>query len=403
MLALFLALIILISRLSGWVPFGLRPDPAAHAGPVTIAAADPGAAGIDNLLEPIRAKHKIPGMAAAVLRGGNINLGVAGVRRAGSTERITLDDAFHLGSDTKAMTATLIAMLIEDGKLSWSTTIGDIFGDTVMGMDPAWKPVTIEQLLTHRGGAPANLEAGGLWGRLRERKGTPTRQRMELVEDVLSHSPEATPGARYIYSNAGYAIAGAMAETITGRPWEDLMQDRLFKPLGIGSAGFGAPGMTEKADQPWGHTSSGKSIAPGPRADNPPAIGPAGIVHMSIPDWARFIALHLRGDAANPNHEARLLQPDTFTRLHTPASGPGDPYAPGWLVAGRDWAKGNGAAHTGRVLTHAGSNTLWFCVVWIAPERDFAVLVASNQGGDEAARACDDTAWALIQKYLLGP
>ena len=64
----------------------------------------------------------------------------------------------------------------------------------------------------------------------------------------------------------------------------------------------------------------------------------------------------------------------------------------GWVVVDRDWA--GGAA-----LTHAGSNTMWFAVTWVAPQRDFAVLVACNQGGDVAAQACDDAAWALIQRF----
>ena len=61
----------------------------------------------------------------------------------------------------------------------------------------------------------------------------------------------------------------------------------------------------------------------------------------------------------------------------------------GWIVAEQPWA--DGAA-----LTHAGSNTMWYCVAWLAPKKNFAVLVATNQGGDAAAQACDDVAIALI-------
>ena len=67
------------------------------------------------------------------------------------------------------------------------------------------------------------------------------------------------------------------------------------------------------------------------------------------------------------------------------------------MIAKRVWAKGNRPNDSGRVLTHAGSNTMWFCVVWIAPERDFAVLVACNQGGDTASKACDEAAGKLIR------
>ena len=93
------------------------------------------------------------GMAAAVLRGERIIAqGAAGVRKRGTAERITLDDRFHLGSSGKAMTATLVAMLVEEGKLNWTTTLGELFADTLKPMHPAWEKVTLRQVLAHRAG-----------------------------------------------------------------------------------------------------------------------------------------------------------------------------------------------------------------------------------------------------------
>src|SRR5690348_1702311 len=93
------------------------------------------------------------GIAAAVLRGERIIAqGAAGVRKRGSAEHITLDDRFHLGSCTKAMTATLVAMLVEEGKLNWSTTLGELFAGTVKPLHPAWEKVTVRQVLAHRSG-----------------------------------------------------------------------------------------------------------------------------------------------------------------------------------------------------------------------------------------------------------
>src|SRR3954471_10820296 len=93
------------------------------------------------------------GMAAAVLRGERIIAqGAAGVRKRGTAERITLDNQFHLGSCTKAMTATLVAMLVEEGKLNWTTTLGELFA--VKPMHPAWEKVTLQQVLAHRAGLP---------------------------------------------------------------------------------------------------------------------------------------------------------------------------------------------------------------------------------------------------------
>jgi CubicO group peptidase (beta-lactamase class C family) len=341
---------------------------------------------VSAALEPIRQQHGLPALAALAWRGGGIvKAGVVGVRKLGSPERVTLGDRFHIGSDTKAMTATLLAMLVEEGRLSWTSTLADVFPDLADRMHPAYRAVTLEQLLAHRGGTPSELEAGGLWARLWLRQGSPTEQRRTLLEGVVTHPPAVEPGKQYLYSNAGYAIAGAMAEQVTGEAWEDLMCNRLFTPLGMTTVGFGAPGTVGKIDEPWGHAIRGHKllpVEPGVLADNPPAIGPAGTVHVSLPDWAKFAALHLRGAQG----VGGLLKAETFARLQSPAEG--QEYALGWLVVSRPWG--------GRVLTHGGSNTMWYAVVWVAPERDFAVLVATNAGGDEAAKACDDAAAMLI-------
>jgi CubicO group peptidase (beta-lactamase class C family) len=262
-------------------------------------------------------------------------------------------------------------------------------------MDQQWKDVRLEQLLTNSSGAPNGLERDDLWGKLWRRQGTPIEQRRTLVEGVLKHPPEVEPGSRFIYSNAGFAIAGAMAETITGTAWEDLMRERLFTPLAMSSAGFGPPGKRGSLDQPRGHRDNGKPIEPGRDADNPPAIGPAGTVHCTIGDWAKYIALHLQGAQGH----ARLVKAETFTRLHTPMAlkGSRSDYAMGWGTPKRGWARGKGDRDTGRVLTHNGSNTMWFCVTWLAPEKDFAILVACNKGGKEADRGCDAAVQAMLK------
>ncbi|HYE02801.1 MAG TPA: serine hydrolase domain-containing protein [Phycisphaerales bacterium] len=398
LLAVALLVVIKVARA---VAFARRPDPAINlrsltAPPSAAPAPVPGVpADLADLLEPIRAKHKLPALAGAIVTGRELAaLGAVGVRRAGGSEPVTRDDLWHLGSDTKAMTATMLAVLVEQGTLRWDSTVGEVFKD--LPMDDGWRAVTLEQLLRNRGGAPADLDKDGLWGRLWQFKGPPREARLELVRGVLKHPPGQV--GTFVYSNAGYAIAGAMAEQVTGSAWEDLMRERLFAPLGMTSVGFGAPGTPERVDQPRGHR-RGKPVEPGPLGDNPPAIGPAGTVHCSISDWARFVALHLEGPhGRGPGGGAALLKPESFARLHAIDPGPGDPYAMGWLVTERPWAKGEGG--TGRVLTHAGSNTMWYCVAWVAPERDFAVLVATNQGDGRAPRACDEAAGKLFERHL---
>lgn len=342
-------------------------------------------------------KHDIPGMAAVLIEGDAIVAsGVAGVRERGKDAAITLGDKFHLGSCTKAMTATLCAILVQEGTLRWDMTIGEAFPELFKDAKAkdAWKGVTLRQLVNNRGGVPADLNADGLWARLWKFEGEPKDARRMLLEGVLKRDPAVEPGTKFLYANAGFAIAGHMAETKAGEPWETLLQQKVFTPLGITSAGYGAPGSKDVIDQPRGHVMTGGAMQPGRGADNPVAIGPAGIVHMTLADWGKFVALHVRG-ARGELRDNDPLKAEALKVLHEVPEGAETEYAAGWLVAKRPWAGGDG-----RVLTHNGSNTMWFSVVWIAPEKNFAVLAACNQGGDKGAKATDDAVSLLIQQWL---
>jgi CubicO group peptidase (beta-lactamase class C family) len=343
-----------------------------------------------QMLEAIRVKHKFPALAAVVVVDGKIiATNAVGFRKRGGTEAVTVNDRFHIGSVTKSMTAMVAAMLVEQGKISWATTIGESFPELGGELHADYRGVTLEQLLSHRGGAPGDAPKL-LWMKAWNDSGTPSEQRMNFVKGLLARAPEAKPGTKHIYSNQGYAIAGVMLEKVAGKSWEELMKTMLFEPAGMSSAGFGAPATVGKVDHPWGHTKALigglEAVAPGPRADNPAAIGPAGTVHCSLPDLAKYVVIHLVGEEGGSD----LLKRATFKKLHTSA---GDDYALGWVVLERKWAGG-------RVLMHNGSNTMFYIVIWMAPDRDCAVIVATNVGVDGAAAGCDEAASQLIDKFF---
>lgn len=338
-----------------------------------------------RLLETVRQKFDFPGLAVIVIKDGKVcDQAAVGLRKLGDPAPLTTNDVFHIGSCTKSMTSTLAAMLVEERKLRWDTTIGEVFPELRPRMETPYTSVTLTQLLTHRAGVPT-APPSSAWERAWVRQGPPRQQRYEFIEAVLREPPQAPPGTKYIYSNQGYAIAGAMLEKAAGISWEELMTRWLFKPLHMDTAGFGPPGTRGKVDQPWGHHKEGKVIVP-VQEDNPPAIGPAGTVHCSLADLAKYAILHLEGERSG-----RLLKPETFRRLHTPVEG-GD-YAYGWGVYKRSWAGGP-------ALTHMGSNTMWYVVMWLAPAKDFAVIVGTNTAVGDTFKGCDEVAAAMIKKWL---
>lgn len=342
---------------------------------------------LEDVLEPVRRTHSVLALAGAVVRGGElIALGVVGLRQVGGTERVQSNDRFHIGSNTKSMTATLIALVVEQGRLSWEMTIADAFPDMLTSIHPGFQRVTLLHLLSHRAGLPEDSRPDpATWPQIRALTGPLPQQRRTFIELILGRPPATEPGSRFAYSNFGYTIAGAIVEQATRQAWEDSMRQMLFQPLGMASAGFGSPGLA----QPWGHRPNGcQPITPGPDADNPAVLGPAGRVHCSMSDWARYASLHLRGARGE---SGLLLKPETFQQLHR--DGFGQEYALGWGIAQRPWTRGV-------ALAHAGSNTMWFAVIWIAPARNAGLLAATNCGSDEASRASEAAIGAMIGRFL---
>ena len=356
--------------------------------PPEIAYSDP----VSQMLETIREKHDLPALAAAVVVDGKtVMTNAVGFRKDGGSERVTADDKFHLGSVTKSMTATVAAMLVEQGRISWTTTIREAFPEMRGEIHPDYLDVTLEQLLSHRSGAPGSAP-GDLWRKAWEANGTAAEQRLGFIKGILARQPETKPGTRFIYSNQGYTIAGVMLEKASGRTWEDLLRSMLFEPLGMTTAGFGAPASVGKVDQPWGHKKDkfpgSEPVSPGSGADNPLAISPANAVHCSMGDLAKYAAFHMAGERG----KSELLKAESFKKLHT-AVADNDDYALGWRVLKRPWANG-------RALMHNGSNTMFYVVVWMAPEKNCAVIVASNAGAEEAFKGCDEVAGRLIEQYF---
>jgi CubicO group peptidase (beta-lactamase class C family) len=162
----------------------------------------------------------------------------------------------------------------------------------------------------------------------------------------------------------------------------------------MNTCGFGAPASPGKVDQPWAHRLADHelvAVQPGPESDNPPGLGPAGTVHCSLPDWAKFAELHLKGERGE---KTALLSPESMSKLHT--ASPGGNYALGWIAGERPWAGG-------KVLAHDGSNTMFYASVWLAPARNLLFLVATNAGNDSAQKAVDELMAYLGQHYANNP
>ncbi len=209
-------------------------------------------------LAEICRKHDVPAMSAAVVNSkGLVQSQCYGVRKRGTSDNVELSDRFPIGSNTKSMTATLAAVLVDAGKIKWETTIGEVWPKaTDKDLHPKLRKVTLDQLLSHQGGVPGNISdlSDEAWGKHFEEKLSPTLERKAMLKLALYKAP-SQPLGTFVYSNLGYAIASAMLEARTGDSYESLMKKHVFDPLEMRSADFRSLQSAKQLRPPmlWGH------------------------------------------------------------------------------------------------------------------------------------------------------
>ncbi len=338
-----------------------------------------------TVLDSLRYKLDLPALAGAIITDSEIiDAQAVGCRRYAGKMNVTNNDQFNLGSNTKAITAVLIGILIDEGLLDWETTLLEIFPEYAGTMNVEYKNVTILNLLSHSSGFRRDPTPTF-------NNGTPRDQRGEMVQWALKQPPVIDRG-KYLYSNLGYNTLGAIAEKLTNRQFEELLIAKVLQPLGITTAGFGPMGTAGMEDQPLQHTNGRAPIEPIMDSDLAPIYSPSGRLHMSIGDWAKYIQWVL---IAETGHQT-LVSTQTATVLTTSLVLGDDGtyhYACGWMIFNTDWAGG-------KTIGHNGSNGYNYSDAAIAPLRHFAIIAATNMGPGDMANPIDPVASRLIQLYL---
>jgi len=269
----------------------------------------------------------------------------------------------------------LFGRLYEQGILpSWNMTLEEIFPEINLGRRPHSK-ITVAQLLSHTSGLRCFLPLAAYIIPFRN----PVAARYyALTVTMKTDRLMFDPGTSFSYSNMGYVFAGAVAEKLSGIPFEDLMQQEVFDPLGMTSAGMGAAGELGVVDQPSPHW----RLFGFPRINDNfwngflgSMYGPTGVFYSSLGDWAKFIRVHLNDGSAPYDY----LSKSTLDFLQTPAPGTEDywaRYAYGWFVA-----KGEREPWEGDfpLLSHLGNSGDILAYARVFRGAGFATLVACNQ------------------------
>jgi len=328
-------------------------------------------------------------MGIAVVRNGVTEVAVTGVRNVTSKDAVLPEDIWSVGSIGKSICSSVIGKLIEQRKLAWEETLVKALPGTPM--NPAYGGVTLDQIMHHRGGIPEDLgfsrqEVQRIVGDAK----TPSAIRDRYARDILKRKPAASPNSRFVYSNAGYALLSHIAEVATGKPYELLVRELVFKPLALTHSYIGGDILPK--GRPSGHVDRPNGLTPenmsGPMESM--FAGAGGGIFMSVGDLAKFGQAHLAGLRGHNG----FLAAATISRLHH-----GLPEQPG---SERQYACGWGIESLPGVEPfhgHNGSNGTMRVQLAIFPRANLVVAAAVNRGGDDEPAPGLEAVLAIASRY----
>lgn len=331
-----------------------------------------------SLADSLRKAYKIPALSYAVVSADSVyEIRALGVKKINSKLHATLSDRFRIGSNTKAITGYIAAILVKEGKIKWDTRFFDLYPELKSESRKEHYNLTLLQLLamrtklfpytyTYKQPVPGQF------------KGDENLQRYQFTEWFLKH--ELTQMRDSVcFSNLGYVAAALMLEKVTGKTYAQLLNE-LGKQLDIDFQ-FGQPNAADK-EQVWGHN---EQLIPEAPANNQKLnwLQAAGNINATLPDYVKFVQLQLKGLAGKSD----LLTKEEFSFLHY-----GLPrFAVGWF-----WGKDD---ENRRYSYNVGNPGTFLTKVYVYGDIDRAFIIFVNAQTDEADRGTELLLSKLIAKY----
>lgn len=319
----------------------------------------------------LRDDVSIPALALAEFSCETRNLAFSGVVRNDRSPHIASGARFNIGSNAKSMLATVAAKLDEKGILDLDAELGTLWPKAVSA-HPDKVHITLTQLLSHTSGLPA-FDTGAALDTVPDFNADPASITRKTALWFLQQPLMHTPGQESVYSNAGYIVAGAVLEHVTGMEFKELVRQELFVPLRLDAA-FGEP-KHHGDNEPFGHYVSDGEIIPydEPTPPIPPFLTTAGNISLSMDDYVTYLQIHLCGLRGE---DSALMSADMVERLHTPHVEGG---------AGLGW----GITELGGSTTsfHIGGTGDFTAYMALSPERNKGAAAMLSIGGNPAAAA----------------
>lgn len=337
-------------------------------GTVVVSAQPSVLADIDVYIEEGMATWSIPGLAIAIVHNDEIVLARGyGVRKLGKNAPVDENTLFGVASTTKAMTASALAILVDEGLIAWDDRVIDHLPEFRLSDPWVTSQVTIRDLLSHRVGV------GRITGnRVQFMTHEP---RAEVMRRMRHHDFEQPFRSGYVYSNVMYMVAGEIIPAVTGMSWDDFLTERIFRRIGMQRSNTSITMIGDGENAAWPHQEIDGNVVTIPRRnfDN---VGPSASVNTSAREMAEWMRLQL-GEAGvhdgnriiSARQMAEMRQSQNVVRTADPITGSLASYGLGWSL--RD--------HRGhRIAQHGGASDGMNTNLVLVPGSNLGVVVMTN-------------------------
>jgi N-acyl-D-amino-acid deacylase len=345
----------------------------------------PGLDGLDTFVEGVLAEWKVPGMAVAVVKEGEVILMKGyGFRDREAKLPVTAKTLFAIGSISKSFAATGLGMLVDQGKLTWDTPVRDLLPEFRLKDKVAESSATARDLLSHRTGLPRH---DLLWY-------DSSLSRREVLERLRFLEPNGEFRSIWQYNNMMFLAAGMLDERISGKSWEELTRERIFRPLGMTSSNFSVLESQKSDDFARPYSKVGDEVRLVPFYQNIEAIAPAGAINSNVEEMIRYVRFHLDGGRygvtrlLSTRSAERLRSPETVISdaetgaLHNPTTFP----ELGRVSYGLGFFLTTYRGHD--VAWHSGSINGFSALMTLLPREKVGVIVLTNLSGNRPAPVC---------------
>jgi CubicO group peptidase (beta-lactamase class C family) len=323
---------------------------------------------LDAEIEAARAQWGVPGLAIAIVQGDSVILARGyGVKELGKADKVDENTLFAIGSSGKSMTATTISMLVDEGTMRYDDPVWEYLPNFRVADPYVSREATIRDLLSHRTGLE---NATAVW------YGAPLT-RAQLIDRMRFLKQDASFRSRFLYNNLMLMTAGEAAAVAAGKPWEELVRERLFTPLGMTSSLSNPQELTPGSNVATPHVDFGGKLSPIAHRDTR-NIAPAGGEYSSARDMAQYLRFQLGNGSYRGK---RIVSPESMAQMRSVITSNGTPvvlsdsgttamgYGLGWFT---EYYRGH------RLLRHGGAIDGMLTEMMFLPEDQIGVVVLTN-------------------------